>query len=345
MTETPAQESPPSRIMAALLGLLGPWGIGQYYLGQTRRAVLWLVVPSVTALVWAASLPWVGAVFGYGVVVGIGLPAIALAWPASLMDLWFVPGERFARVSRLRVFAFWTLGFVVAIALPLSIRMFILEAFKTPSGAMAPTLMVGDHLFTDKLVLRARPPKRGEAIIFEFPENPEQNFAKRVIATPGDKLIVKSGHPWINGWEVPYCLIGKGTMAAEDRTISGEVDMEYLDGQAYLIFLDEHVPSPEAQGPYTVARDEVYVLGDNRNSSYDSRSWFQGRGAGVPRSMVVARVLFRWLSFVDGVTDWSRFGTRVSIPLLPRSLRSLEAGLEECLEQRPPIDKTMPPRR
>jgi signal peptidase I len=157
---------------------------------------------------------------------------------------------------------------------------------------MQPALLVGDHIMADKLVLKSRRPKRGEAIIFEFPERPEQDYVMRVIALAGDKLEVNDGHPWLNGWEVPHCVVGKAMMPApHGKQWSGKLHVEYLDGEAYLAFFDEKAALGEVQGPYVVADNEVWVLGDNRNNSNDSRLWFGRRGGGVPLNNVKARAL------------------------------------------------------
>jgi signal peptidase I len=122
---------------------------------------------------------------------------------------------------------------------PLALRAFVLEAFKIPSASMEPALLIGDHIFVDKLPFHRATVTRGEVILFPFPENPEQDFVKRVIALPGDTLLVKNGHPWINGWEIPHCVVGTGQLPpSEGLTPSGEVDVEYLDGTAYLVFFD-----------------------------------------------------------------------------------------------------------
>src|SRR5207249_5880382 len=104
---------------------------------------------------------------------------------------------------------------IMALVLALFIRTFIVQAFKIPSGSMIPTLQVGDHIFVNKFTYgpaipwtkkrfwTAMPPRRGDVMVFAFPEHPEQDFIKRVIVIPGDKLEAKNGHPWINGWEVP----------------------------------------------------------------------------------------------------------------------------------------------
>jgi len=235
-------------------------------------------------------------------------------------------------------------GFLVLFGVPICLRLFVLEAFKTPSGSMTPTLIPGDHVFVRKLALHARQRTRGEVIVFEYPENRAQDFIKRVIAVPGDTFTVKDGHPWINGWEVPHCSLGEASydddndglgMAPSKHT--GELVLEYLEGDAYLTFLDHSSGAAphEVQGPYTVAPGEVWVLGDNRMNSHDSRMWWSSKGGGVPFALVRGSALVRWFPF-------SRAGN-VSTPTLPESMKSLEPALERCLAGRPPPDKTVPP--
>ena len=160
---------------------------------------------------------------------------------------------------------------------------------------------------------------------------------------------MKGGHPWINGWEVPHCDVGAATYAeADDLAASsaaavhrGEVFVEYLGQEAYLIFLDAASGAfGEQQGPYVVASGEVFVLGDNRNNSHDSRFWWGGKGGGVPLSMVRARPFVRWLSD-DG--NRARLWTPITTPVLPASMTGLEAGLKRCLDAHPPHRKTAPP--
>jgi signal peptidase I len=239
------------------------------------------------------------------------------------------------------------------------LRTFVIEAFKIPSGSMIPTLMVGDHIFvnkfsygpaipyTDKRLWTSMPPDRGDVMVFAFPEQPSQDFIKRVIALPGDKLEAKNGHPWINGWEVPSCLVGQFSYKDAEQPISsheGELFVEYLGDESYLTFYD-HAGGmfPEYQGPFTVKPGEVYVMGDNRNNSHDSRMWWHGEGGGVPFANIRGRALFVWLSIADTI-DWSRFLAPVmGRPRVPNDMAALRPAMAKCLTQRPALDKTTPP--
>ena len=246
---------------------------------------------------------------------------------------------------------------LMAVAVAFALRTFVVEAFKIPSGSMIPTLMVGDHIFVNKFsygpaipythsrVWTSMPPRRGDVMVFAFPEHPEQDFIKRVIAIQGDKLEARNGHPIINGWEVPSCRVGPWMYNDYDSPISrhdGDLYVEYLGDESYLTFYDR--PSgmfPEYQGPFFAKSGEVWVMGDNRNNSHDSRMWFGGKGGGVPFENIRGRALFVWLSVDNGV-DWSREGAPVmGRPRLPPAARGLEPQLERCLKNRPAV--TLPP--
>jgi signal peptidase I len=249
---------------------------------------------------------------------------------------------------------------LVAIAVAMALRAFVVEAFKIPSGSMIPTLQVGDHIFVNKFTYgpaipwshkrlwTRMPPDRGDVMVFAFPEHPEQDFIKRVIAVSGDKLEARSGHPIINGWEVPSCYVGVYSYNELDSPMphhEGDLYVEFLEDEAYLTLYDHAAGGfPEYQGPFFVKQGEVYVMGDNRNNSHDSRMWWGGQGGGVPFENIKGRALFVWLSVSESGIDRSRLGAPVmGRPRLPPSMRGLEPALDKCLRERPPMDKTTPP--
>jgi signal peptidase I len=247
----------------------------------------------------------------------------------------------------------------IAIGIAMTLRQFAAEAFKIPSGSMIPTLQVGDHIFVNKLVYgptlpftRSRiytrmPPERGDVMVFQFPEHPEVDFIKRVIAIPGDTLEAKNGHPWINGWEVPHCFVGVYSYAESEAQSRHEGDLytEFLGDEAYLTLYERaNSAFPETHGPFKVAPGEAWVMGDNRHNSHDSRMWFGGQGGGVPFANIKGRAAFVWLRMGDRGIQWGRFGAPVmGRPRLPPAMQHLEGGLTKCLKERPPVDKTEPP--
>src|SRR5437868_2975872 len=137
----------------------------------------------------------------------------ALAKAEHFVDLYLSSWRK----SELREYA-ESIGIAVAVALIL--RAFVVEAFKIPSLSMVPTLQVGDHIFVNKSaygpmipftntrLFSRLPPHHGDVIVFQFPERPEQDFIKRVVALPGDKLEALDGRPIVNGWRPPECKVG-----------------------------------------------------------------------------------------------------------------------------------------
>ena len=152
---------------------------------------------------------------------------------------------------------------IVAVILALIIRTFIVQAFKIPSGSMEDTLAIGDHIlvnkfiygmkipFTDTRFWKLRDPRRGDVMVFEYPEDPSKDFIKRVIGTPGDTVEVKDKKVFVNGQ--PY---------ENPHEIHKEKDL----------FPKEQNPR-DNMGPVKVPADSYFMMGDNRDRSYDSRFW------------------------------------------------------------------------
>lgn len=148
---------------------------------------------------------------------------------------------------------------VVAVVLALFIRAFVVQAFKIPSGSMIPTLLVGDHIlvnkftygltipFTEKKVFTLRWPQRGEVIVFIWPVDHSKDFIKRVIGVPGDTIVIKGRRVFING-------------------------EPYADPHAHFLAEDPLVYRADF-GPVTVPEGSLFVMGDNRDNSKDSRAW------------------------------------------------------------------------
>ena len=263
----------------------------------------------------------------------------------------------------------------VAVTVALGIRAFVIEAFKIPSGSMIPTLLVGDHIFVNKLAYgplipfthkrlwTSMPPSRGDVIVFAFPENPEEDFIKRVIALPGDKLEVREERIWLNDKPIPRCFVGRTSYVDLPETLpmtptqyEGDLYVEYLDGQSYLTLYTLFPNIRKNAGPWYPQQGEVWVLGDNRNNSRDSREWWQQKGGGVPYENIRGRALWIWLSYTSNEGSKSeRIGASVmGSPRLPVSMLNMrdqagkavsgQAQLDRCLAPDPPLDKAgLPP--
>jgi signal peptidase I len=217
----------------------------------------------------------------------------------------------------------WIEPFLIAAIVALFIRQFIVEAFKIPSGSMIPTLTIGDHLlvnkfiygpripFTDNRLFSWKEPKRGEIIVFKYPENEEKNFIKRVVGVPGDKIEIKNGKLFINDQMVPLTDLGD----YEDKDQSGGLPFygkpKLLEEQLgtvqhRILYLRDQ--SGFNFGPKIVPRESVFVMGDNRDNSQDSRVW-----GFVNYSKILGRALIIYWSW-DGNgrwVRWERIGTLI----------------------------------
>jgi len=267
----------------------------------------------------------------------------------------------------------------IAVAVALLLRAFVVEAFKIPSGSMIPTLMIGDHIFvnkftygplipwTDKRLFARLPPSRADVMVFKFPENKEQDFIKRVIAEPGDTLEAINGRPVINGWLVPHCYVGP--FHYENKT--AEAFVEFLGDKSYLTLFNANpdeqtcAPGPSGvedcgasglvcrggvcgvhQGPFHVAAEEVWVMGDNRDNSHDSRSWRGGLGGGVPFENIKGRAMFVWMSFQSGggIAQDRVFVNVLGRPKVPAAQEAaLNPAIDRCMKERPSVTTPPPP--
>lgn len=234
---------------------------------------------------------------------------------------------------------------IVPIVVAMGLRFYVIEAFKVPAGSMFPSVEVGDHLFVTKSTYGAFQkslPARGDVVVFEYPEpNPNAervDYIKRVIALPGDSLAFDNGVPIINGWRVPSCKLGRASAILGYDSESGdyEIVVEFLEGKAYLVSFEQS-RNDGHQGPYEVAPDEFWVVGDNRHNSSDSRVWNQGHGRGVPVSHLKGRARWLWL-------PTERLGIDLAgKPVLPKAIEQLGPALARCLESVPDLAHTSPP--
>ena len=152
---------------------------------------------------------------------------------------------------------------IIAILIALFIRTFVVQAFKIPSGSMKPTLLVGDHLLVNKFVYGVKipflrktlipvdNPERGDIVVFIYPVDRSKDFIKRVVGVAGDTLAIKNKRIYING-----------SPADDGHGV-------HTDS---LIFPGSLQPRDNF-GPVTVPSGHLFVMGDNRDESYDSRFW------------------------------------------------------------------------
>lgn len=152
---------------------------------------------------------------------------------------------------------------IIALLLALFIRTFVVQAFKIPSGSMLETLQIGDHILVNKFIygvknpvtggtwIPLKKPARGDVVVFKYPLNPEQDYIKRVIGVEGDRIEIIDKKVYVNG--VPQ---------NEPYTI-------YLDNK----IIPQEIQSRDNMETITVPENSLFVMGDNRDNSYDSRFW------------------------------------------------------------------------
>jgi len=184
---------------------------------------------------------------------------------------------------------------LVAFILALFVRTFVFENFKIPSGSMEDNLLIGDHLVVNKFlfspnwgsvlhkVLPYRQPRRGDVVVFKYPENPRRDFIKRCIAIGGDTIEIRGKQLWLNGehQEEPY-VVFKDPLV---RGIGPGVPARFRNRDNF--------------GPYTVPVGSIFCLGDNRDNSLDSRFW-----GPVPLSYVKGRAVLIYWSYEAQRNDW-----------------------------------------
>ncbi len=152
---------------------------------------------------------------------------------------------------------------IVALLLALFIRTFVIQAFKIPSGSMEPTLLIGDHILVNKFIygikipftsvrlVPLKKPQRGDVVVFIYPLDPSKDFIKRVVAVEGDTVKITNKKLLINGSE-----------AADPHAV-------YKEDTVFPVEIQKR----DNFGPVTVPAGSIFVLGDNRDRSLDSRFW------------------------------------------------------------------------
>lgn len=207
---------------------------------------------------------------------------------ASEDELAAVARERVESKSAFREYAE---AFAIALLVALFIRSFVVQAFKIPSGSMLPTLQIGDHILVNKFIYGVRlpivgteilpvsTPQRGDVVVFLYPVDPSKDFIKRVVGVGGDVVKIRNKHVYINGklWHDPHAYFVDGRSTTGDN-------------------------SPRDNfGPVTVPPGHLFVMGDNRDRSYDSRYW-----GFVDLSEVRGEAFLIYWSW-DGKDHWARW--------------------------------------
>ncbi len=202
------------------------------------------------------------------------------------------------RASKKNLIQEYVKPLLLALLIALFVRTFVVQAFKIPSGSMEPTLMIGDYLFVNKFIygpkipytetrlLSYQKPQRGDVIVFLYPVDPSKDFIKRVIGTGGEKVQIIQNKIYI-----------------DDRLIPDPW------GHFENRWLGRLLPGVEDFGPVVVPKDSLFVMGDNRDNSDDSRFW-----GFLPVDEVLGKafvIYFSWDRRAESPWEkirWSRIG-------------------------------------
>lgn len=156
----------------------------------------------------------------------------------------------------------WIIVIVIAVSLAFIINKFVIYKVSSPTASMENTIMIDDKVFTLRLAYLFSDPKRGDIVVFEAPDSPDEDYIKRVIGLQGDTVEVKDGLVYING--EPY-------------------EEDYLKE-----------PMEGSFGPYVIPEDCYFMMGDNRNISWDARYW---TNKFVDEDKIKGKALFKYPDF------------------------------------------------
>jgi len=233
-------------IIAFLLSFITP-GLGQMYNGRLKRGIILYLIELLMVVVLIFSglfLKFYGAIISLLIILGFTIfiwlnalfDAIKREVPLKPSNKWYI-----------YLVIFLINGFVIQPVVSSAIKKNIVKAYKFPSISMEPTLFPGDYFIVNMRCYKSEKPKRGDIIIFEFPIDPSKDFIKRVIATEGEKVEIIENRIYIN-----------------DKLIDDP--WGHFVTRSFLQRMEDF-------GPVVVPKDCLFVLGDNRDNSEDSRFW------------------------------------------------------------------------
>jgi signal peptidase I len=257
-------------------------------------AAFLLLLLVVTGAVWALEAGWLRA-----------------RRPAGVKQPWWVE---------------YSVSFFPVILIVFLLRSFLVEPFKIPSSSMVPTLLVGDFILVNKFtygirlpvvnrkVVPLNDPRRGDVMVFRYPEDPSLDYIKRVIGVPGDRVEYRNKRLTINGQPVP--LRQMDDYLSKERMQFSRRYVETINGVEHEILIDDDTPTfmaPSRAFPHagncnynmnglacTVPPGHYFMMGDNRDNSSDSRVW-----GFVPDENIVGKAFFIWLN----LNELGRFGS------------------------------------
>lgn len=267
------------RTILVLSELVVP-GAGSYSLGHRRRGGAIFGGTAVAIVVAATAAAW-GSAIGMWVLAGFGCAVRAFGLFSCFRPA--LRGRR-KRPSSKELAVVLALACAGGLTLQALVKANLVEAFVIPAGSMYPTIVAGDRVMVSKL---SRPLERGDIIAFDVPDSGDaRNFIKRVVGLPGDRIDFRGDDVILNGNAIERQRVALPCRDTGPCTLFEE----RLGERRYRVALSrDH--EPPASDPVTVPSDRVFVLGDNRHNSFDSRAL-----GPVPLEHVIGRYAFTWWS-------------------------------------------------
>jgi len=210
-------------------------------------------------------------------------------------------------------------AFFPVLAVVLILRSFVAEPFRIPSNSMMPTLLTGDFILVNKFTYGLRlpinnhkvvgigEPQRGDVVVFRPPHHPDQDWIKRVVGLPGDRVGYHDNQVSVNGKVLTYAPIGvyQGKGNGTEMTGAEELQEDLLGRQHHVLERTNLPFIDQGEGDWIVPPGHYFVMGDNRDNSEDSRYW-----GFLPEQNLRGKAFLIWMNF-DGGVDTSRIGNRI----------------------------------
>jgi len=284
--------------ISLVLSIIAP-GLGQIYNGQTKKGIIFYSVSLLILLTYSIL-----GLYFYGFIIFI---IIGLGWFIFINADSLLTAIKIKKIE-LNDYNKWYiyLAFILIIhIITLGSKEFLvkIKAYSIPSGAMQNTLLVGDYIlannaayglrnpFSNKVWIPISKPQQGDVVIFIFPQDPSKDYIKRVVALPGDRIQIVDKKVLVNGkaFETPKAIFEESTILPAPRA-PGESARDNL-------------------GPVEVPADSYFVLGDNRDRSYDSRFW-----GFVPFDYIRGKALYVYISRdpKNSLIRWERIGEPIN---------------------------------
>ncbi len=300
-TSSPASKHCRSTLLAVLLSAAAT-GLGHIYCGRLLKGLILFFASFVFAPVIVVAAQNANSAFMLVVVAGsvmllVGVFFYALV-DAGLLARRLRQGYQPKEYNRWYIYL---LFIVVALSYPTnlasSVRDHLLQAFKIPAPSMAPAILKGDRILLNKAIYKIKAPRRGDVVVFIYPDDRRLFYIKRIVAMPGDSVEIRGNKILVNDQPLAYKAV---TPTPEMNLNLGEtvlVRQENNHGRRYPVMVDS--ANMESMPKTTVPHGTCFVLGDNRGNSKDSRTF-----GPVPLADVLGRVDFIYWPALN----WSRFG-------------------------------------